>query len=180
MKDGDRAGLVLLRDSSAWVGVKRDRGTYTVCYTTGLTLNADGSTASAGTTTNSVSISGGSIYLRIIADVRPSSTKQATFYYSTDGTTFSSIGSIFTMSANSEFPPGYRWGIFNYATTTLGGYVTVPVFSLNVGPITKPSSVSTTAPQTTTKITTTTTTSTRSVSTTRGASSTTTTASGGW
>ncbi|KAG9023004.1 hypothetical protein FS837_006050, partial [Tulasnella sp. UAMH 9824] len=72
-------------------------------------------------------------------------------------------------------PAGYRWGIFNYATTTLGGYVTVPVFSLNSGPITKPSSVTTTTPQTTTM----TTTSTRNVSTTRDIFSTTTTAGGG-
>ncbi|KIO15429.1 hypothetical protein M407DRAFT_34998, partial [Tulasnella calospora MUT 4182] len=57
MKDGDRAGLVLLRGSSAWVGVKRDSGAYTVCYTTGLTMNADWSTASTGTTSASVSIS---------------------------------------------------------------------------------------------------------------------------
>ena len=27
MHDGDRAGLALLRNSSAWIGVKRDNGT---------------------------------------------------------------------------------------------------------------------------------------------------------
>ncbi|KIO31137.1 carbohydrate-binding module family 1 protein [Tulasnella calospora MUT 4182] len=175
MKDGDRAGLVLLRDSSAWVGVKRDSGTYTVCYTTGLTMNSDWSTASTGTTTASVSISGGSIWLRLTADIAPGGTKQATFSYSIDGTTFSSIGSAFTMGTNWQFFMGHRFGIFNYATSALGGYVTVPLFQLDAGTGTKPSSVSTTVSQTTT----TTTTSTSKVSTTTSKATTTTTAGGG-
>ncbi|KAG9050376.1 hypothetical protein FS837_005998 [Tulasnella sp. UAMH 9824] len=88
MSDGDCAGLVLLRDSSAWVGVKRDSGAYTVAFTTGLTMNSDWSTASTGSTTASVSVNGGSIWLRVTADVQPNGTKRATFYYSTDGTNF--------------------------------------------------------------------------------------------
>ncbi|KAG8932280.1 hypothetical protein FRC01_014811 [Tulasnella sp. 417] len=174
MKDGDRAGLVLLRDSSAWVGVKRDGGAYTVCYTTGLTMNTDWSTASTGSTTASVSISGGSIWLRITADIQPGGTKQANFYYSTDGTNFSSIGSAFTMITSWQFFMGYRFGIFNYATSALGGYVTVPLFQLDAGTGTTPSSVSTTV----TKTTTTTTTSKTSTTTTKA--TTTTTGSGGW
>ncbi|KAG8951568.1 hypothetical protein FRC04_005854 [Tulasnella sp. 424] len=175
MKDGDRAGLVLLRDSSAWVGVKRDGGAYTVGYTTGLTMNSDWSTANTGTTTSSVSISGGSIWLRVTADIQPGGTKQATFYYSTDGTNFNSIGSAFTMITSWEFFMGYRFGIFNYATSTLGGYVNVPLFQLDSGTGTTPSSVSTT----TTKTSTTTTTFTSKASTTTSKATTTTTA-GGW
>ncbi|KAG8941106.1 hypothetical protein FRC00_012575, partial [Tulasnella sp. 408] len=38
MKDGDRAGLAMLRDSSAWVGVKQDNGSFTVGYTGGITM----------------------------------------------------------------------------------------------------------------------------------------------
>jgi cell division protein FtsI/penicillin-binding protein 2 len=34
MKDGDRAGLAMFRDSSAWVGVARDDGKYTVVMRT--------------------------------------------------------------------------------------------------------------------------------------------------
>ncbi|KAG8910461.1 hypothetical protein FRC00_008126 [Tulasnella sp. 408] len=139
MSDGDRAGLVLLRDSSAWVGVKRDSGAYTVAFTTGLNMNSDWSTASTGTTSNSASINGGLIWLRVTADVQPSGTKQATFSYSTDGTNFNSIGSAFTMGASWEFFMGYRFGIFNYATSTLGGFVTVPVFQLDSGAGTAPS-----------------------------------------
>ncbi|KAG8922504.1 hypothetical protein FRC01_013948 [Tulasnella sp. 417] len=133
MRDGDRAGLVLLRDSSAWVGVKRDSGGYTVDFTTGLTMNSDWSTASTGNTTESASISGGSIWLRVTADIQPGGTKQAVFYYSTDGASFNTIGSAFTMGASWEFFMGYRFGIFNYATSTLGGYVTVPLFQLDSG-----------------------------------------------
>ncbi|KAG8972695.1 hypothetical protein FRC05_009616 [Tulasnella sp. 425] len=35
MKDGDRAGLAILRDSPAWAGVKGDSGSFTVGYTSG-------------------------------------------------------------------------------------------------------------------------------------------------
>ncbi|KAG8896211.1 hypothetical protein FRC00_006283, partial [Tulasnella sp. 408] len=170
MKDGDRAGLVLLRDSSAWVGVKRDSGAYTVCYTTGLTMNSDWSTLSTGTSSGCVSISGGSIYLRITADIAPGGTQQATFFYSTNGSTFNSIGSAFSMNTDWHFFMGYRFGIFNYATSALGGYVNVPLFQLDAGTGNAPSSI----PGTTT------TTSTSKASTTTSKATTTTTTSGGW
>ncbi|KAG8975998.1 hypothetical protein FRC05_004628 [Tulasnella sp. 425] len=133
MTDGDRAGLVLLRDSSAWVGVQRDSGAYTVRYATNITMNSDWSTANTGTTTASVSITGGSIWLRVTADIQPGGTKQATFHYSTDGTNFNPIGSAFTMITSWEFFMGYRFGIFNYATSALGGSVNVPLFQLDSG-----------------------------------------------
>ncbi|KIO31139.1 hypothetical protein M407DRAFT_19771 [Tulasnella calospora MUT 4182] len=139
-------------------------------------MNADWSTASTGTTSASVSISGGMIWLRITADIQPGGTKQATFSYSTDGTTFNSIGSAFTMSTSGDFLTAYRFGIFNYATSALGGYVTVPLFQLDIGTGAKPSSVSTIASMT---MTTTTTTTTTTTSTTTSKAMTTTTTSGG-
>ncbi|KAG9040464.1 hypothetical protein FS837_000595 [Tulasnella sp. UAMH 9824] len=173
MKDGDRAGLAMLRDSSAWVGVKRDSGSFTVCYTSGLTMNSDWSTSATGTTTASVPISGGTIWLRVTADITPGSGKQAKFYYSTNGSTFTSIGSAFTMKNAWEFFMGYRFAIFNYATSSLGGYVTVPLFQLDSGSGTTPSSVPGGVTSTTSKATTTTT-------TTKTGTTTTTASGGGW
>ncbi|QRV74008.1 glycoside hydrolase family 43 protein [Ceratobasidium sp. AG-Ba] len=133
MKDGDRAGLAMLRDSSAWVGVRRDGGAYTVAMVSGLTMDSNWNTASTGSTVASASISGDIIWLRVTADIRPSGTKLATFSYSTDGSSFKSIGNSFAMKTAWEFFMGYRFGIFNYATSALGGKVTVANFQLDSG-----------------------------------------------
>ena len=42
------------------------------------------------------------------------------------------IGSAFTMTNAWQFFLGYRFAIFNYATESLGGSVTVSWFSLDV------------------------------------------------
>jgi hypothetical protein len=43
------AGLAMLRDQSAWIGVKRDNGAYRVVMTNGLTMNSSWQTTGAGT-----------------------------------------------------------------------------------------------------------------------------------
>src|SRR4029078_157088 len=40
MRDGDRAGLALLRQASAWIGIKRDNGATRVVMTTARTTHA--------------------------------------------------------------------------------------------------------------------------------------------
>lgn len=129
MADGDRAGLALLRDSSAWVGIKRDGGSYTVAFVNSITMNADWTTANTGVTPNSVSISAKKVWLRIQADIRPGGTKNAQFYWSTDGSSFTQIGGSFAMKTEWQFFMGYRYGIFNYATKALGGSVVVNSFT---------------------------------------------------
>ncbi|KAL0959749.1 hypothetical protein HGRIS_011439 [Hohenbuehelia grisea] len=135
MHDGDRAGLALLRDSSAWIGVKRDGGLFTIAFTTGLTMDGDNnwSTISTGNTTASARISGGTIWLRVTADVNPGLGKQGNFSYSTNGKTFTPLGSPFTMTDAWQFFLGYRFAIFNYATASLGGRIRVPLFQLDAG-----------------------------------------------
>jgi hypothetical protein len=56
--------------------------------------------------------------------------RQATFSYSTDGTTFTPLGPAFTLGDRPNFFMGYRFAIFNHATAALGGAVTVDRFSL--------------------------------------------------
>ena len=130
MKDGDRAGMVLLRDSSAWIGIKRDSGTTKVAMVNGLTMDSSWNTTGTGTEAASATVSGGTIWLRISADIRPGGNKQATFWYSTDGSTFRQLGPAYTMGTAWQFFMGYRFGIFNYATQSLGGTVGVPRFTL--------------------------------------------------
>ncbi|MFB9547799.1 beta-xylosidase family glycoside hydrolase, partial [Micromonospora sagamiensis] len=128
MSNGDRAGLAMLRDSSAWIGVKRDNGTTRVVMTNGLTMDGSWNTTGTGVEAASAPISGGRIWLRINADIRPGTGRQARFSYSTDGVTFTTLGPAFTLNNAWQFFMGYRYGIFNYATQALGGAVTVRRF----------------------------------------------------
>ncbi|NUW46110.1 RICIN domain-containing protein [Nonomuraea rhodomycinica] len=130
MANGDRAGLAMLRDQSAWIGVKRDNGVSRVVMTNGLTMNGSWQTTGTGTEAASAAVSGSRIWLRVAADIRPGSGRQARFSYSTDGSTFVSLGPAFTLTNAWQFFMGYRFGIFNYATQSLGGAVTVRRFDL--------------------------------------------------
>ncbi|MEU7792105.1 RICIN domain-containing protein [Micromonospora tulbaghiae] len=131
MRDGDRAGLAMLRDSSAWIGVRRDNGATRVVMTNGLTMGSNNwNTTSTGTEIASAAVSGGRIWLRANADIRPGSGRQARFSYSTDGVNFVPLGNALTLNNAWQFFMGYRFGFFNYATQSLGGAVTVRQFSL--------------------------------------------------
>ncbi|ETK32879.1 family 43 glycosylhydrolase [Microbispora sp. ATCC PTA-5024] len=130
MANGDRAGLAMLRDSSAWIGVRRDNGAYRVVMTNNLTMNGSWQTTSTGSEAASAAVSGGRIWLRVNADIRPGSGRQAKFSYSTDGVNFTTLGPAFTLNNAWQFFMGYRFGIFNYATQALGGSVTVRRFDL--------------------------------------------------
>ncbi|MGA5302064.1 family 43 glycosylhydrolase [Nucisporomicrobium flavum] len=131
MADGDRTGLAMLRDSSAWIGIRKDGSTTRVSMTNGLTMSTSGwTTTGTGTEQAGATVSGGRIWLRINADIRPGSGRTARFSYSTDGTTFTTLGPAFTLNNDWQFFMGYRFGIFNYATRSLGGAVTVNQFSV--------------------------------------------------
>ncbi len=81
-----------------------------------------------------VQVDGGSagsrVWLRVTADIRPGAGRQATFSYSTDGTTFTPLGPAFTLGDRPNFFMGHRFAIFNHATAALGGAVTVNRFSV--------------------------------------------------
>ena len=131
MANGDRTGLALLRDSSAWIGVRKDNGVTRVSMTDGLTMATSGwGTTGTGTERAGAAVSGGRLWLRATADIRPGAGRTATFSYSTDGSTFTNLGPAFTLNNNWQFFMGYRFGVFNYATQALGGAVTVNQFTV--------------------------------------------------
>ncbi|KIJ54728.1 glycoside hydrolase family 43 protein [Sphaerobolus stellatus SS14] len=134
MHDGDRAGLTLLRDQSSWIGVRRDSGTVKLTRWSNITMDMNwnttniGSEIAAGPTLPVT----GRVWLRVAADIRPSSSSpQGVFSYSTDGNTFTTLGSAFVMDTTWEFFMGYRYAIINYATTALGGSVSVSSFTIS-------------------------------------------------
>ncbi|MEU8406427.1 RICIN domain-containing protein [Micromonospora sp. NPDC048842] len=130
MRDGDRTGLAVLRNSSAWIGVRRDNGSTRLVMQNGLTMDGSWNTTSTGSEVASTAVSGGRIWLRANADIRPGSGRQARFSYSTDGVNFTSFGNALTLANNWQFFMGYRFAIFNHATQALGGAVTVRRFDL--------------------------------------------------
>ncbi|KAG5983899.1 hypothetical protein E4U55_006811 [Claviceps digitariae] len=141
MKDGDRAGLVLLRDISAWIGVINNNGASSIAVWTDCNMKMDEnsvwSTSSLGSVQASATIpSSGkgttsTVWLRAAADISPSGPKTVDFSYSLDGESFQKLGKPFVMTTAWEFFMGYRYGIFNFATQALGGSVLVESFAVD-------------------------------------------------
>ena len=131
MQNGDASGLAALRDSSAWIGVKKANGSTRVVTTTGATLDSSWNTSNVGAESASAAINGGKIWLRIDADVRTTNGGgTARFYYSTNGTQFTQLGGTFTMKREWNYFLGYRFGILNYTTQSLGGSVRISSFDV--------------------------------------------------
>jgi beta-xylosidase len=131
MKDGDRAGLVMLRDSSAWIGISRDGDSTRLVAKDGLTMDHHWNTTSTGDEVATVPLSQNKLWLRAAADIRPGAGRTANFSYSLDGKTFTPLGPPFMLNNAWQFFMGYRFGIFNYATKSLGGAITVHSFTLS-------------------------------------------------
>jgi beta-xylosidase len=131
MQDGDMSGLAALRDSSAWIGVKKSGAITKVVMTNSLELGPDWNTSSFGTEAASKDISGGKIWLRVDADVRTTADGgRARFYYSTDSINFVPLGTELPLKRDWKYFLGYRFGIFNYATKALGGSVRINSFQM--------------------------------------------------
>jgi len=143
MRDGDRTGLSMFRDSSAWIGIGQDNGIRSLIMRTGMTMNGSDDWATISTGYNVATIPlehlqcGESIYLRCRGDFRPqpTGTLQAQFSYSTDGRHFTTFGDNLTMVTDYEFFQAYRFAIFNYATEEIGGSVVLREFGIDTVPV---------------------------------------------
>jgi hypothetical protein len=96
----------------------------------GLTMDGSWNTTSTGSEVGSAELAGDRVWLRLTADIRPGQGRQGRFSYSSDGMAFSPIGNAHTMNNSWEFFMGYRFGIFNFATSAAGGVVTVKSFEI--------------------------------------------------
>ena len=113
MKDGDMAGLVALQDDKGFVALAKDGGSYKVVMYSG---NKDRESL-----VKSENLSDSKVYLRIDFDL-PIDRGTAYFYYSTDGYTWTKIGNDVKLNYDLHMFVGVRWGLFNFATKTAGGY----------------------------------------------------------
>ena len=117
MKDGDIAGLAVFQDPYAYIAVRQNRGSkFLVMVNNGKVID-------------SVAVNNSTIYLRTIAS---NSTKVATFEFSFDNKTFTSLGKEFTMKFNLSVFTGNKFCLFNYATHEMGGYVDFDWFGMQL------------------------------------------------
>jgi beta-xylosidase len=130
MADGDRAGLAVLRNDSAWIGVRRENGVTRISMTDGHTMDSGFNTVGTGVERASAALCGSTVWLRVTADIRPGAERQAHFSYSEDGTNFIPLGTAHTLGTSPAFFMGPRFAVFNHATQALGGAVTVKRFSV--------------------------------------------------
>jgi beta-xylosidase len=122
LKDGDRAGLALLQRKFGWVGVKIENGKKYIVM-----VNAQ---EALPTESASIPVSQNMVYLKAECDFKDR-TDKAYFYYSLDGNGWIAIGSKLQMAYTLPHFMGYRFGLFNYATKTTGGYADFDYFRVS-------------------------------------------------
>lgn len=122
MKDGDFAGLSLLQEKFGLVGVRYSNGNKSVVM-----VNAD---SGKPVEVESVPLNQQKVYLKAECNFR-NRKDVAYFYYSLDGESWERIGNRLNMEYTLSHFMGYRYGLFNYATKTPGGYVDFDYFHIN-------------------------------------------------
>lgn len=114
MKDGDCAGLILLQGKYGWVGVKMENGFKSIVM-----VNAG---SGKPVEIERIPVSQNNVYLKAECDFR-NRTDKGYFYYSLDGEKWIKIGDVLEMKYTLDHFMGYRFGLFNWATTKTGGWV---------------------------------------------------------
>lgn len=121
MKEGDVAGLILLQVKYGYLAVKYEDGKKYIVM-----VNADSRTAQE---VSRIPIDQDVVYFKADCDFRNRADK-ASFYYSLDGKTWTAIGTQVKMEYTLPHFMGYRYGLFNYATKTTGGYADFDYFRI--------------------------------------------------
>jgi beta-xylosidase len=123
MKDGDFAGLCALQRKFGLVGVKKVNGKKYVFMISNETETP--------VEMESIPLSGNEVYLKIDCDFRDKK-DIAYFFYSLDEKSWNSIGGELHMQYTlMEHFMGYRFGLFNYATKTPGGFAEFDYFHID-------------------------------------------------
>lgn len=114
MKEGDLAGLALLQKKYGLVGVKYENGAKKIVM---VSAQTDGTVEE-----ESLPLDQETVYLKAECDFN-NREDVAGFYYSLNGKSWIKIGSQLKMAYTIPHFMGYRFGLFNYATKSPGGYV---------------------------------------------------------
>jgi len=119
MKEGDCAGLLLLQKDYGFIGVKVRSGKKAIVVEMAKSAEPV-----------EVPFDQNVVFLKADCDFKDRSDK-AYFYYSLDGISWKRLGPELKMSYTIPHFMGYRFGLFNYATQTAGGYADFDFFHLN-------------------------------------------------
>ncbi|MXV52881.1 family 43 glycosylhydrolase [Pedobacter sp. HMF7647] len=122
MKDGDMAGITLFQKKFGWVGVKAGAGKKSIVM-----VSAE---KGAPEELQTVPLSQKIIYLKVDCDFR-NLTDKGNFYYSLDGKNWTKIGQPLQMAYTLPHFIGYRFGLFNYASKSEGGFVDFDYFHIS-------------------------------------------------
>ena len=133
MKDGDRAGLTAFNGDSGVLTVKKNGKKLTLEMSeqkVSLTDREKAVTNVDEKVIESIPLSSKKLWLRLDGDFQPGHHDVANFFYSLDGEQWTQIGTKnYRMSFDyRRFLMGTKFGIFNYATKKVGGYVDVDFF----------------------------------------------------
>jgi beta-xylosidase len=114
MKDGDCAGLIALQKKYGFISVKMEGESKSIVV---VSAQSDIPEVVA-----SVPLTQQTVYLKIDCDFGDRK-DNAYFYYSLDGTTWTKIDTTLQMAYTLPHFMGYRFGLFNFATKSTGGFV---------------------------------------------------------
>ena len=118
MKEGDCAGLLLLQKDYGFIGVKVKSGKKLVVVE--MAKSAEPA---------EIPFNQNVVFLKADCDFKDR-TDKAYFYYSLDGKSWKRLGPELKMSYTIPHFMGYRFGLFNYATQTAGGYADFDFFHI--------------------------------------------------
>ena len=119
LKDGDVAGLGNINVPCSWIGIVKEKGGFILRCFEQLTND---------TTDTDVALPGGKIWLRCIGDY---DNDQAQYAYSTDGTTFQTLGRMMPLSYQLITFQGSRHALFAFNTGGKnGGYAEFDNFTV--------------------------------------------------
>ncbi|MDJ1481780.1 glycoside hydrolase 43 family protein [Cytophagaceae bacterium YF14B1] len=121
MREGDFAGLSLLQKNYGLVGVRVKDGKKEIVM-----INAE---SGKPVEQQSIPLLQNTIYLKADCNFI-NMTDSAQFYYSLDGKLWKKIGQPLKMKYTLPHFMGYRFGLFNYATRTTGGYADFDYFHI--------------------------------------------------
>jgi len=122
LKDGDFAGLSLLQKQYGLVGVKSDGGSNSIVMVS--------AKSGSPVVVQSIPQTGKTVHLKAECDFKDRA-DTARFFYSLDGKSWTSIGTELKMSYTLPHFMGYRFGLFNYATKTPGGFADFDFFRVS-------------------------------------------------
>lgn len=122
LKDGDFSGLALLQKIYGLIGVKVENGRKSIVM-----VNTE---SGSHEIIESVPTSKNSIFLKAEC-VFNDRVDIANFYYSFDGKIWKKIGNELNMQYTLPHFMGYRFGLFNYAEKSAGGYVDFDYFKIS-------------------------------------------------